>query len=233
MKALITGFFCLCPSLLATVAVVASPACVGGVGGNTTAPATTTGANLITINLSSAGSGVSDSNSNTWTALTSQTGSSGTEIMYYSFNPIVGVGHTFSTGTAFSSICVIAFSGVPATLFQQQGANDGGSLTTTATTPPVGVAAGGLMVAGISFRQSVPDALTVSAGWTITSQVPFTGGTFFGNSTAWKLSTGTTDAATWTNPITFVGNAQSLAGFGVAIPLVTPVPHRRGSVVTP
>ena len=82
----------------------------------------TTGADLIVINTatfitSDRGVAVTDSKGNTWTPLTQYDGSDSTTRLYYSLNPTVGTGHTFtatSTGTVavvYPSIQVSAWSG--------------------------------------------------------------------------------------------------------------------------
>lgn len=109
---------------------------VGGANGATTVGATTTGANLITVFTSSynlvGAPTLTDSNSNTWTALTTFTSTGARVIIYYCFNPIVGASHTFTlTGTGtFSAVGAKAWSGSTTGPFDQQNGNNFNSSAT-------------------------------------------------------------------------------------------------------
>ena len=100
----------------------------------TTSGINTTGANLIVVTVAyDTQSGVSDSNGNTWTALTAQSGSQdGNARMYYCFNPTVGAGHTFTSAQGYGAICVSAWSGAATSpQDQQNGQYNGPSPTST------------------------------------------------------------------------------------------------------
>ncbi len=97
------------------VGIIAHVLLPGGVnGGDTTGtPIDTTGANLLIFGVSyldGSAPTISDSKSNTWTALTATLPSTSGDIrIYYAKNPTVGAGHTFSaTGTG--STCAARLS---------------------------------------------------------------------------------------------------------------------------
>lgn len=142
-------------------------------GGNniTTSAIDTTGANLIILYLcekdsASPDATVSDSNSNTWTALTSQSDPATANLlgrMFYAKNATVGAGHTFTitSSSGSPSICVAAFSGADTTapLDQQNGAVDidaGLSNTTGSITPSENNC---LVITGLGFD---PNSATIS-----------------------------------------------------------------------
>lgn len=117
---------------------------VAGVNGGTTGGIDTTGSTLIVLFVSQtaavAAATVSDSKSNTWTALTGKSTTVGDGIFYYCANPIVGAGHTFTVaGTGIlAELCVSAWKGTDRTSpFDVQN----GNVTTGATS----LAAGNVM----------------------------------------------------------------------------------------
>ena len=83
----------------------------------TTGSIETTAATLLVVWLAMDNGGtvsLSDSKSNSWTALTSSVNGSTKSILYYCSNPTVGTGHTFTNAgnQNYSTIYVGAFSGV-------------------------------------------------------------------------------------------------------------------------
>jgi len=112
---------------------------------------------------------LSDSNMNTWTALTPQTDASNHKIAaYYAVNPSVGMGHTATLtdtggGSAFSSVWFGCFSGViTASPLDTQTGTTGtnvatqpsGSITTSAST--------NIAITAIAFGASV-SSVTVNS----------------------------------------------------------------------
>lgn len=96
----------------------------------TSAGIDTTGADLIVICAVHFGSGlsVSDSKGNTWTSLTSRTGTNTRLSSFYVASPSVGGSHTFTfSGTAnlFPSLTVMAFSGAAASPFDRESGASG------------------------------------------------------------------------------------------------------------
>lgn len=122
----------------------------------------TSGANLIVVHIADyGGTGLgtlSDSKSNTWTALTgfSQGGGSTSQI-YYCYNPTTDAAHTFtysSGSTIYPTIQVMAFSGSASSPFDAQngnGQNFGSTLTTGSVSPSVD---NELLVAGCAMLAS-------------------------------------------------------------------------------
>jgi len=167
----------------------------GSVDSTTTDAIDTTGANLIVIGIgwytgTTANTVLSDSKSNTWTALTAVSATSNSKIrLFYCFNPTVGSGHTFtSAGTAtYAAVLVQAFSGSVASPFDQEnGAAGDGNVTaiTGSVTPSENnellVTAVGCLEDGSSY--------TANSGFTITDQVP-KGGTTVAGAMAYKIQT--------------------------------------------
>jgi hypothetical protein len=136
----------------------------------TTSGITTTGATLIVIN-QSAYSGtlgtISDSNSNTWTALTQQNGSTATERLYYCLNPTVGSGHTFtSTGIAFGSLQVLAFGspGITITFDGSTGTNGTGDAQPGSITPAESTS---LVISGLAYVNNSQEVVGLPSGYKI------------------------------------------------------------------
>lgn len=122
----------------AAIALVGAGAAAGGDNGGTTTGFDTTGATLLVAVVGSYNQTtqptISDSKSNTWTALTAyEDGASRTRVrIYYVANPSVGAAHTATAAQAscFCSIAFAAFSGVTTTSpFDQQN----GSFTDSGT----------------------------------------------------------------------------------------------------
>lgn len=142
--------------------------------GFTTGSIDTTGCGFLIVGVV-LGGGVStgtltDSKSNTWTALTQATGGFSDRFsqLFYCENPTVGSGHTFSiSGTAnFPSLFIAGFSGgATSSSFDVQNNNPGGvssSVTTGSVTPSVD---NELLVAMLNF--DVTDTPTIDSGFTI------------------------------------------------------------------
>jgi hypothetical protein len=178
---------------MAIALVVTLAASFGGPSGGTTSAIDTTGANLIVISVSyySAASGfpvVSDSKSNTWTALTARENVSGHRF-YYCLSPTVGTGHTFtivrgSIADIYPAVVVHAFSGV--NLYEaQSGTTTGGVASTSiqpgSLTPSV---AGALVLTGMAFN--VISGVAVDSGLTLTEQ-PDINGVCVTGATGWKV----------------------------------------------
>lgn len=158
-----------------------SIALVAHVSGNgsafTTASIDTTGANFLIASQSGfSGLGtVSDSKSNTWTALTSH-GSSSFQRLYYAKNAIVGSGHTFTvTGGSSGSLEVAAFSGLDTTspfdveagTLATSGAAQAGSVTPAA--------ANSLVIAGVAYQNNGVSLSGIDLSFTITDTEPGAG----------------------------------------------------------
>lgn len=186
----------------------------GSSSGATTASQDTTGANFIVIGIGKTGSPtVSDSKSNTWTALTDN----GQDRIYYCENPTVGSGHTFDVNGAstYSTIHVLWASGAAASSsFDVQNANSDTSasfntLTTGSITPSVN----GELLIVMSANDSSGNATSITDSFTLMTAQPFTGGVNYGARMAYLIQ----GSAAAINPtVTFTGNCGmylSIAGF--------------------
>lgn len=119
---------------------------------------TTTGANVIVVSLSSyhpkTGFTLTDSNGNTWTALTARNAGGGPDPnmqQFYCLSPIVGASHTFTAAATnlYGTIYVHAFSGVGA--YESETGTTALSGTSLATGNLTPSANGAVLVAAESF----------------------------------------------------------------------------------
>jgi hypothetical protein len=158
-------------------------------GSNATSSAiNTSGASLLVAMVSSFGGigTVSDSNSNTWTALGQvDDGSSGTTgRLFYVGSPVVGSGHTFTIGgSVFSSLCVAAFSGIPASPFDKQ-VNQGNvnvvtSFKTVSTITPTN--ANSLVIAGSALGGNGNTFTSIDSSFTFTDKTTGTAAALAGS----------------------------------------------------
>ncbi len=194
----------------------------GGVDGGTSSPGvTTTGANLIVavICLSSTTTGgptFSDNKGNSWTLITTVTSATQNTVIYYCSSPIVGTGHTFTTGPGFpnhpfSSACIAAFSNVkPSSPLDK---NSGAGSTPPALTVQPGsitpVTDGELLVCVLGTAPSGAETVAIDSGFTKTDDVPFNPGNTFGTHMAYLVQssaaainpTWTMSGATTANPL--------------------------------
>lgn len=153
----------------------------------TTSAIDTTGATLLVLYLceqdSATDATVSDSKSNTWTALTSQSDPALSNLlgrMFYATNVSgkVGSGHTFTitSSSGGPAVCVAAFSGTHTTapLDQQNGKEDhdaGLSNTTNSITPSE---ANCLVITGLGFYGNSA-TISIDGSYTIIDQVDQSG----------------------------------------------------------
>lgn len=162
-------------------------------GAGATAAVNTTGADLIVVSVSEysgTGAGLSDSKSNTWTALTQKSGGSGGNSkarIYYCAAPTVGSGHTFTwTGGSLESMEVIAVRGAHATPFDAEAGTTNGTQPGSIT-PSVN---GCLVVCELS-ADTTATVPTINSGFTaigargyVVSQYLQSGGAYLIQSTA-------------------------------------------------
>jgi hypothetical protein len=125
----------------------------GGGAAVTTGSIDTTGATLLVVAIGTyytSAPVVSDSKSNTWTALTDRAGTNIHTRLYYCKSPTVGTGHTFTGTNGYNSIAVYAFSGTDGSDAESEnGATTASalSLSTGSVTPTVN---GSLLVSSVS-----------------------------------------------------------------------------------
>lgn len=172
---------------------------------HTTTGVDTTGANLIVLFAAyEAGSTVSDSKSNTWTALTPK-GSGGVAQLFYCFNPTVGSGHTFSTTPiTYGGIFMAAFSGATSSPFDVENGvapGSGTSIQTGSVTPSLN---NELIITGINLGGSAASP-TINSGFTQTDSINANSGVSYGGSLAYLIQTSASAVNptwSWTNAAT-------------------------------
>lgn len=202
------------------IALVASVSSATDTSGTTSAGINTTGANLIVIHVSSYSSAaaptISDSNTNTWTALTEYNAGDAVSRgrLYYCYSPVVGSGHTFTSsgGTSYSSISVLAFSG---TTGSSADTSNGAGSPTVSTKQPGSITPSGnnmVVVTGLNFNSGSP--ASIDSPFTLQTQVAPTGSNNFGAAIAYEIQT--TAAArnpTWTIGSATDGMVTEIAAF--------------------
>lgn len=203
------------------IALVASTSATGTDSSVTTGSIDTTGATLLVICIAVDGGAtptISDSKSNTWTALTASTQTVKT-ILYYVANPTVGTGHTFSNTGAFNfcSLFVQSFSGVTTTspFDQQNGSTGTGSATLVvgSVTPSEN---NEVVVVGLGFNES-GTPISINGGFTETSEQNFGSGNNYGGAMAYLIQTTAAAAApTWTRGANVGAMASRSATFKAA-----------------
>lgn len=189
-----------------------------GSNGGTTSSINTTGANLIVVIVAYGGGlpsiSVSDNKSNTYTARTSYlvAGSNNAVQLFDSVGATTGSGHTFtvSGGGGFESIYVEAFSGAASssTFETQTGNNNGAGATTTLQAGSITPAQNGeVLIAGLANANGSANQ-SINGGFTITDQVPLSGGNYYGGAMAYLIQTTAAPAnPTWTS----IPGAQMMA----------------------
>lgn len=191
------------PTGAPVASLIASTSKVGTLNTVTTDAIDTTGANFIVLAIAidaGATPTISDSKGNTWVALSSSSQTVKT-ILYYSVNPTVGTGHTFSNTAAgnYCAIAVQAFSRIrtASPFAEQNGATSTGTTTiSTGAVSPVFndaliVTAAGFNAAGLN--------LTIDSGFTVTGDEEFGSGNNYGIAMAYLIqSTAASVNPTWT-----------------------------------
>lgn len=153
-------------------ALIASLGEPGNVNGFTTASIDTTGANLIVVTVSyySSEPTLSDSKSNSYTALTARTtGSSQYIRQYYIQGGTVGSGHTFTlTGSnTYPSIVVLAFSNISAAPADQENTALNSGWTTFSVGSITPSQANTVAVAGLEYYSEAGTIGVGAEGYTL------------------------------------------------------------------
>jgi hypothetical protein len=195
---------------------------VGSTGGGTVTSAAidTTGADLLVLALSwydaEAAPTISDSETNTWTALTARDGNhSGAAVQFYYVEaPAVDGSHTFSANGAghFGSIAVLALSGAAASsAFDVQ---NGATTASAATLQPGSVTPGEdneLVVCALGSSQALTE--TIGDSFTKEEDVEYAGSNHMGVALSYKIQTSAgAENPTWTFGATAQG-AAAIATF--------------------
>jgi hypothetical protein len=187
--------------------LIASVAVAGNFNGNTTGAIDTTGADLLVLLAAGYSGGppaISDSKSNTWTALTQySTGSDGFCRIYYVQGGTVGSGHTFtvSGGSSFAGCAVQAWSGSAVSPFDQQNGANLGAVNSGQPGSVTPTTANQLVIAGLqtNLNTDFNTAAAVNGGFTITDRVASIGGTSYAFGLAYLVQTSAAAAnPTWT-----------------------------------
>jgi hypothetical protein len=148
-----------------------------GFSSTTTNSCDSTGATLLVVVVASIGTPtVSDSKSNTWTSLTNYSSGSAVRI-FYSINPVVGSGHTFTAASSnsFPNVMALAFSGTDTTSpfdAQNGGSTSGGTSQATGSVTPAennevlvsGAAAGSTGTLSVDSSFTITNAPAPSVG---------------------------------------------------------------------
>lgn len=189
-----------------TYALIATCAAAGGVNGATTGNANMTGANLLVMPCNSYKDATeptySDSEGNTYTALTTYTGGVFLRTRFrYSANPTVSSSmNATATGTgSYSSIILMGFSGAHATPFDQQNGGTATSSTTQASGSITPTEDNELIVTMAAHGSATSDITSVDSSVTITANLNYGSGQNFSTACGYKIqTTAAAINATWT-----------------------------------
>lgn len=201
------------------ISLVASTGTAGGATTVTTSAINTTGATLIVVQISEYSVGASialtDSQGNTWTALTVKNQGNSRSQLHYCVSPSTSASHTFTYGTAlrYPSICVQAFSGVSTSSpFDVQNTN-GASAATTVTTGSVTPSQNDeVLITGLCFETT--GTISINSSFTISNQVNYAFGNNFGSAMAYKIqTTAGAENPTWSKTGTGTSFATGIATF--------------------
>lgn len=188
-------FLLISTNSFATVTFITSTSAGSTNAANVTTPAIdTTGADFIGICATSATSPtITDSKSNTWTALNSYTNAGGNIITaYYAAAPTVGSGHTFTNTSVVPSMSVFAFSGVKqSSPFDQQNGATAQSVTSKATGSITPSENNELILTCLAIGSSLASDYVVDSGVsTPEAYIPVVGGQHYGNGGGYKIQAG-------------------------------------------
>jgi hypothetical protein len=169
--------------------------CSGGGNANTVTSSSmdTTGANLIVVSVATygaLGSNLTDSQSNTWTALTTAASltNRAVERLFYCIAPTTSSSHTFTftqQGT-YPSISAVAFSGVAA-YESENTSTPAGNATTVQTNSVTPSKDGSLVFAGACTDGGIYTA--VDSGFTLETSVSHNSGVHMGSASAYLIQT--------------------------------------------
>ena len=168
-----------------------------GLAGGTSASINTTGANFLCVVFVENGSSshtVSDSKTNTWHYRTVNSSGSGPQemIIAYAYNATVGTGHTFtlSAGDVGSAGAFMAFSGVQTTdPYDVENKAGSGSAGTSAQPGSVSPTNDNSLIISGAGLNSGGGTISVNQSFTITDQLPFTGGNNYAVCGAYLIQT--------------------------------------------
>lgn len=203
--------------------LIANTFSIGASGGSTTPSINTTGADLIVVGVVQSGvhTGVlSDSKSNTWTAIgTLQNSAQEAVQLFYCSPPTVGSGHTFTTtGTSsFSSAFVQAFSGSASSPLDQQTGNNSGAAALSIATGSITPSQDNEVICVMYGNEGTAGAQAMDSGVTITDIQGISGPTW-GSSMGYKVQTAAAAINVTGSTATNATNAIAIASFKAPAP---------------
>lgn len=192
--------------------------------GGTTAGITTTGSNLICVTVASysvvSPPTLSDNKSNSYTQaiLKNDAIDNGRVAIFYSLSPAVGSGHTFTlTGIAtYCTMCIEAFSGVDTGFGIDQVSTPGSSSSSPVSAGSIIPGANGSLVytgAEVSGDVIGGRIFSINSGMTISDQVSFSSGVYFGSMGAYLIQ----GAAAAINPsVSYPGTVGGMAAGSIS-----------------
>jgi hypothetical protein len=203
-----------------------------GQNGGTSVGFNTTGASLLILNIGwyalGTLSGVSDSKSNTWTALTLRTVSNSSCRIYYAKNPTVGTAHTFTVSGSnfYPGVVSLILSGAGTVIpFDQESGSTGASPRTPGSITPS--YDNSILVSTWSCADSGAGSIAVDSGFTQVN-LAFSFGTQVATSLGYKIQTAKAAANpswSWTG-----GFSAPVAMGDFLVPLPQPGSYTRSSV---
>jgi hypothetical protein len=194
----------------------------GGASGTTTPPINTTGANLIVVAvqyyIGASGLTLTDSKSNTWTALTERSDTlDGKLRLYYCAGGAVGTGHTFTfAGTAvYAAIQVFAFSNAAGSPFDAEtpGTVSGTSWASLATGSLTPAQNNVILISAAMWNGVAAAGMSLDGGFSTPLVNPWTSSSL-GGAAAYKIITnGAAHNVTWNPGTSVTAGAVVLASF--------------------
>ncbi len=189
----------------------------------TTSAIDTTGATFLVLSLAfyapTVTVTISDSKSNTWTALTRRGAGTDVDILtYVCYSPTVGSGHTFSLDSSpngsFATMEVMAFSGITASAVNT---STGASTSSSSTGQPGSITpsvANTLVITAVAFDDNASGAVSINGGYTISDTVPYGTANNFGGSAAYiVLTSASAQNPTWNVTNSAVQVTAAIAAF--------------------
>lgn len=196
-----------------------------GINGGTGTAFSSTGASLIVVavawyNGTTATPTLTDSQSNTWTALTTEANFSDSLALYYVASPTTNASHTvtLSGSSIYASLAVSCFSGTAASPFDQQSVNgispSATSIQPGSVTPTQG---NELLLTAFEHNNAGDAGGTINGGFTIIETSSPAPGSAPSLATAYLLQNAAAAAnPTWTKPGSAVPIATVIGTFKVA-----------------
>lgn len=191
--------------------VIASTIAGGTTATTTTTAIDTSGANLIVVGVShqtGTGPTITDSASNTWTALTESNIASGVGAkMYYCYAPTTSSSHTFTDGSGGSAtVGVLAVSGATSSPFDLETGATSTATTTVQTGSITPSLANELLVTMFGFN-AAGTPTSINSSFTKIGEVDFLSGNHYGGAMGYLVQT----TAAAVNPTWTRTNSQSQA----------------------